>query len=96
MTSLSEAGLHRPLLSGGDVLAVCLLMCWNLSVSRGDDDDVRTICRDTVNLRLTAGAGDVRPDRAGSGSSAADEASDSSANVGDRGATLRSRSSFIG
>jgi len=64
-------------------------------VSRGDDDDDddRAICRDTVNLRLTGdGDGDARPDRAASGSDAAVDASDSSANDGDRGAVLSSRS----
>jgi len=39
MTSLPEVDLHRPLLTVGEVLSVCLLTCWNLRVRRGDDDD---------------------------------------------------------
>jgi len=95
MTSPPEADLHRPLFSCGVVLTVtvCLFICWNLRVSRGVDD--LAMCRDTVNLRLTGCGGDARPDRAGSGSWAAAEASDSSAKNGDRGAVLWSRSSTM-
>jgi len=48
------------------------------------------MCRDIFNLRLT---GEERPDRADSGSSASPEDSDSSANEGERGASLWLRSS---
>ena len=45
MTSPPEAKRHRPLLSWAAVLTaeLCLLTCWNLNVSRGEDDEDRTI-----------------------------------------------------
>ena len=96
MTSLPEVDLHRPLLTVGEVLSVCLLTCWNLRVRRGDDDDDLAMWRDTVNFLLTGGAGapgDARPDLVDSGSWASPDDRDSSAKDGDHGATLWSRSS---